>query len=396
MSEPSNGRPTLGLAMIVRNELEHLGAWLPQAADYLDEIVIVDTGSNDGTVEWLRTLPVTLLQQPWAHDFALHRNYGLEHVTADWVLILDADERLDKAGWQALRKLLTTDRTIAYLFPVKNYHTKDDLSAYDLMRSYRLFRNGYGIRYEGAVHNQLAPSIERACIEQGMETAEAGIAIEHFGYALDEPAMKAKQQRIYDMVKRQLEQTPGDPYYLFHLLTVCLAAGRYEEARATAGRIPFGSLRPELQAPAYYKAAQAALYFDEHDRAYDWIQRALRAQPRAAFLHYLRSNILYQMHRFGEGLRAAYRALEYAGQSDQIENGVHVTVDECLLNIGLGYLLSEEYTSAVSYFREALKHNPANESARRHLEWIDRRTTAMAGRPRRDESCKGVAARTFY
>ena len=77
------------------------------------------------------------------------------------------------------------------------------------------------------------------------------------------------------------------------------------------------------------------------------------------------------MHRHSEGLRAAYRALEYTNKPRGRQNQVNLSTDECLNNIGLGYLLSEEHTSALSYFREALRVNPENESAKGYIEWIE-------------------------
>ena len=358
--------------MIVRNEEANLKEWLSDATAHVDEVVIVDTGSDDGTLAFLQSLPVKTLRQPWAHDFALHRNHGLDHVTSDWVLILDADERLSEEDWLDVRSLLQNERTMAYLFGVKNFHTPGDLSSFDMMHSYRLFRNGYGIRYEGSVHNQLAPAIEKACVAVGMGTEHAGISVEHFGYALENPAMEAKRERIYEMVKRQLAQTPNDPYYLYHLLIICLAMEKFNEARETTERLAIDNLRPELQVQAFCKAAQVAMHFDENERARDYVRNALQIQPKTAYLHYLRSNILYQMHRYSEGLRSAYRALEYSRRPAESSHAVHVSIDEYLINVGIGYLLSEEYTSALSYFQEALRKNPSNQSAHQYSDWIQR------------------------
>ena len=372
MSNETTSRPTLCLAMIVKNEERNLKEWLPAAANHCDEIVIVDTGSTDGTIPFLESLPVRILRQTWAFDFALHRNHGLDHVSSDWVLILDADERIDEAGWKTLRTLLSDETAMAFLFQVKNYHTPDNPSGYDVMRSYRLFRSGYGIRYEGAVHNQLAPAIVRACAAHGKRIVDADIQIEHFGYALEKPAMQAKQERIYRMVRKQLFKTPDDPYYLYHLLNICLATRKLDEARQTISRLAFEDLRPELRVQAYYKAAQIYIAYDEYDVADDFIRSALQIQPKAAFLHYLKSNILFQTQRYDHGLRAAYKALEYAGQPRDAQNAIYIPVEECLTNIGLGYLLGKEYTSASSYFREALRLNPAYQAAARYLAWIEK------------------------
>jgi tetratricopeptide (TPR) repeat protein len=270
----------------------------------------------------------------------------LNHVTTDWILILDADERMSETEWASLSALMENRDAMAYQFQVKNYHSATDLSSYDLMESYRLFRNGYGIRYEGAVHNQLAPSIERACILNQMSPASSALVIEHYGYALSQEAMQAKHYRIYAMVKNQLVQNGTDPYYLFHLVNICLAMGRFEEARKAVSILHMPSLRPELRVQAYYKSAQVALHYDDNNTATHYLHQALKIAPEAAFLYYLRSNVFYQMHRFSEGLRDAYRALDLVGYEEESGSLIHLPPDECFSNIGVGYKLSGDHISA--------------------------------------------------
>ena len=298
--------------MIVRDEENNLREWLKEAAKHVHEIVAVDTGSKDGTVDLLKSVGARVFHQEWAEDFSLHRNFGLRNATADWILILDADERLKRVHWFTLSSLLKNEDVMAYSFTVKNYHSVRDLSNYDTMKSYRLFRNHHDIGYTGAVHNQLAPGIQKACRHTGMITQHSYITIEHFGYALTGKAKEDKHERIYKMVTRQLQEDPEDEYYVFHLLNICLAMGKYTEARKAAAKLEIDRLRPELRVQAYYKAAQVEMHFNMYQNARAYIRHALLLAPDAAFLHYLLSNILYQMQRYSAGLRSAYRALDYA------------------------------------------------------------------------------------
>ncbi len=367
--------------MIVRDEAENLREWLPNATKYVNEIVAVDTGSQDDTVSVLESAGAKVLHQPWEEDFAKHRNFGLSHVESDWVLVLDADERLKQVHWYTLRLLLKNEDVIAYSFSVKNYHSPDDLTSYDIMKSYRLFRNNHNITYTGVVHNQLAPAIQKACRHAGMITQHAFITVEHHGYALSEQDKMIKHARIYKMVKKQLEETPDDDYYLFHLLTICLAMGKFTEAREAVSRMSIAQLRPELRVKAYYKAAQVEMHFNMYKAARAYIRYALSIAPGAAFLHYLLSNILYQMHRYSAGLRSAYRALDFAREKSDTTTLVYLPLDECHANIGIGYLLSRDFKQARQYFDESLQINPHNPSATKYLAWIQEHVTDAAARP---------------
>ena len=366
----SSNASSLCLAMIVRDEESNLSEWLLEAARHVEEIVVVDTGSKDGTVDLLKTVGAKVLHQQWADDFSYHRNFGIQHATTDWILILDADERLKRVHWFTLSSLLNNEDVMAYSFTVKNYHSTRDLSNYDTMKSFRLFRNHHDIKYSGSVHNQLVPGIQTACRRTGMITQHSYITIEHFGYALEGKAKEAKHERIYRMVTKQLEKDPRDEYYLFHHLNICLAMGKFAEARNAAALLDIDRLRPELRVQAYYKAAQVEMHFNMYQNARAYIRHALLLAPDAAFLHYLLSNILYQMQRYSAGLRSAYRALDYAKVKTNATTLIHLPLDECLCNVGLGYLLSTNYQQADDYFKQALDHNPENNLAQKYRDWI--------------------------
>lgn len=381
MYQENNPRPTLCLAMIVRDEEANLIEWLPQIRHYLDELVVVDTGSLDGTIPLLLSLDATVLEQPWANDFALHRNYGLDHVKSDWILILDADERLDPGAWHQLPAYLEKQAVLAYAMDVKNYHSQQDLSTFDIMHSYRLFRNGHGIRYTGMVHNQLAESIERATNVYNKTVDRLPFTIEHFGYALSEQGMRAKQHRIYSMVKKQLRLTPDDAYYQHHLLNICLAMQKFDEAKAICSRLDFEKLRPELRVQAYYKAAQVCLHENAFRDSRAYVHKALELTPDASFLHYLRSNIMYQMHRYNEGIRAAYKALELATKGAEDSKSIYLPLDECYYNVGMGYLLLSEYDTAIELLNKALEYNPHNTMVLQYLEWLQTNKNAPTRKP---------------
>ena len=356
--------------MIVKNEAHNLREWIEDAAEHVDEIIAVDTGSTDDTIAVLESVNARILHQPWAEDFAKHRNFGLSQATTDWLLVLDADERLKRVHWFTLSYLLRNEDVMAYSFTVKNYHSQTDLSSFDTMKSYRLFRNKHDILYSGAVHNQLGPAIQAACRKTGMITQHSFITIDHYGYALNESDKAKKHERIYRMVKRQVGRDPFDEYYLFHLLNICLAMGKYKEAREAAAKIDMDKLRPELRIKAYYKAAQVELHYNMHQKARAFLRHALLLAPDAAFLHYLLSNVLYQMRRFSAGLRSAYRALDYSKEKSSTTTLIHLPLDECLSNLGVGYLLSKKYAEAQAYFLEALDHNKENTTATKYIQWI--------------------------
>src|SRR5213592_4364106 len=87
-------RPLLTAAMIARDEERHLPDCLASLTDVVDEVVLVDTGSVDSTVEIARAHGATVLHHVWRDDFSAPRNLGLDNARGRWILYIDADERL--------------------------------------------------------------------------------------------------------------------------------------------------------------------------------------------------------------------------------------------------------------------------------------------------------------
>src|SRR5271165_5855571 len=113
--------PTLALSMIVRDAASDLPACIESVRGVADEIVIADTGSTDHTIEIARTMGARVISIPWEDDFARARNLSLAEVTADWVLSMDADERLDAAAARRLPALIANHKARAYQVPIRNY-----------------------------------------------------------------------------------------------------------------------------------------------------------------------------------------------------------------------------------------------------------------------------------
>ena len=173
--------PTLSLCMIVKNEEHFLPMCLDSVKGYVDEIIIVDTGSTDTTVKIAEKYNAKIYHHPWENSFSKARNYSLKYATGDWILILDADEEIDKEDAHRLKEVIkdpvgseTSPKADLILIPVycKFNNGKND----SIANSERLFRNHLGICYEGIVHNALKHSAP---------TRTENIKLHHHGYNQD-------------------------------------------------------------------------------------------------------------------------------------------------------------------------------------------------------------------
>jgi tetratricopeptide (TPR) repeat protein len=199
--------------MIVRNEEANLPACLASAAEVVDDMVVVDTGSADRTKEVAAAAGARVFEFTWCDDFGAARNESLRHGTGDWILWLDGDERFDDDNRRKLSALKATLDSAAAAFVMKQRSAPgSSQAAPTLVDQVRLFRNLPHIRWEYRVHEQILLAVRRA----GHEVRFTDIAIDHIGY--EDPALRSrKTQRNLRLLLLEKEERPDDPFTLFNL-----------------------------------------------------------------------------------------------------------------------------------------------------------------------------------
>jgi tetratricopeptide (TPR) repeat protein len=205
---------TLSLCMIARDEEQMLPRCLAAVAPAVDEIVVVDTGSQDATIEIARSFGARVIEHAWADSFAEARNISFEAATGDWLMYLDADEVLVAEDAGRLRAL--TGRTWCeafYLFETSFGGEAGDGFAVT-NNALRVFRNRPQYRFEGRVHEQIAhtlPSYAPGRIQQ------TSIRVMHYGYLEAVRDSKGKYQRNVELLRAQVDESPCEPFVHFNL-----------------------------------------------------------------------------------------------------------------------------------------------------------------------------------
>ena len=149
---------TVSLCMIVKNEEDVLERCLESAAELVDEIIIVDTGSTDRTKEIAARFTGQIYDFPWRDDFAAARNESFSHASMDYCMWLDADDVLleeDQTSFLALKESLDPSVSVV----MAPYHTGFDESGRVTFSYYRerLIKNRAGMSWAGAVHEAVTP-----------------------------------------------------------------------------------------------------------------------------------------------------------------------------------------------------------------------------------------------
>lgn len=194
---------TVSLCMIVRNEEDVLARCLESAADLVDEIVIVDTGSTDRTREIAERFTSRIYDFTWTDDFAAARNYAFSLAEKDYCMWLDADDVLleaDRTAFQTLKESLDP----AVCVVMAKYNTGFDESGNVTFSYYRerLIKNHMGLLWEGAVHEAITPA---------GQILYGGFAVTHRKLRPSDPE---RNLRIYEKQLAQgVELEPRQQFY---------------------------------------------------------------------------------------------------------------------------------------------------------------------------------------
>jgi tetratricopeptide (TPR) repeat protein len=229
----------LSACLITRNEATELPRCLRSLRPVCDEIIVVDTGSTDATVEIARAAGCRLCCTTWRDDFAAARNTGLAMARGDWILVVDADEELDDASRQELREAIEDPAAEAYWVRIQSFlgDSPDDTNTVENFYP-RLFRRRREYRFEGAVHEQILPSLGRA----GADVLASEITLLHYGYLSYVVQRKGKARRNTQLIEEALRRNPLDAYQWFNLGTEHLRLRRPQDAER-AFRQALGLLR---------------------------------------------------------------------------------------------------------------------------------------------------------
>jgi tetratricopeptide (TPR) repeat protein len=203
-------------ALIVRDESTFIEDCLESLAGLVDEIVVVDTGSRDDTIDKALRFPIKLHTLAWHQDFSAARNFAIAQASGEWILYIDADERLEVRD-QALWRDIIADKSKAgwklRFYPRVGWTPYSEL---------RLFLNDPRIRFRGVIHERMHDGVRAVCRSDGLDIGLCDIALHHFGY---EGGQRHKITRNIPLLRAYLANDPTRVYCWWHLGEMLLFAG---------------------------------------------------------------------------------------------------------------------------------------------------------------------------
>lgn len=359
-------RPSLSVCMIVRNEAAMLRDCLASTQGVRDELIAVDTGSTDDTAGILAQAGARVVARGWRDDFADARNASIETATGDWILWIDADERLRPAEHERLRQLIGRGGADAFNVSI---HSPTATGGH-VSRAHRLFRNRRGVRFTGRIHEQVSSSLA----ETGARVEAADLHIDHLGYALPPDQMRIKNERNLRLLTIARNEDPRDAYVRFTRAQILMITGNASDAEGelnaalglVSGEPMRAPLPPDIRAAAWNNLAQCALGRGATDEALRCARESLRIAPGQVTGHLMIYRASQAQGRDREALESLYQAARAVDAPARFgDSAIEVAVDRGDLYRAIGHCCVRlgRWVEGKNAFERAGAHGPHRPAA---------------------------------
>jgi glycosyltransferase involved in cell wall biosynthesis len=361
----------LSAALIVRDEASVLDGCLASIRPVVDEIVVVDTGSADCSVEIAMRYGARVIHHPWRDDFAEARNVGLDAAAGEWILYIDADERLRGGDRGSVERLLIGSPAVAFRLLLR-----PDLRSTPY-REHRLWRHDPRVRFRGRIHEKVTPAIAACAQAQGQPIGDCDLLLEHLGYEGDQAH---KHRRNLPLLRAELSREPNNLFNRHHLARVLDGLGEHEEAgRVLSDAVEVARARRGDQLGVLVFTDLVRFRRQREEDVEELLAEARARYPDNKLLWWVEAAALISARRYGESLQLLDRLLAVdlaalPGQGPAYDARIfgefaHEARGACLFQLG-------RYAESAEAYGRASRLNPAN------LGYRAKRSAAL-GRARR-------------
>ncbi len=290
----TEGGNMLGLCMIVKDSSDTIERAIKSVKAYCKQLLVVDTGSQDNTPQIATRLGAEVHFRLWRDDFAYARNYALNFMRTQWIIVLDSDEELDANSFEKNRDLLRNDEIGGINLIIRNFLGDSNQSAITEHRYTRIFRNYKGFKFSGRIHEQIRESIENS----EYKIFESDITIKHYGYS--EKTIERAQRNI-DILEREIIEKPDDFWYKYHLAESQFAGKQFDEARKNFFEaLNSTQLQKNYEELVKIRLAQIALSQNDFDEVAKFLNFVSNDSDIEGFRLFIKAGLFIQQHKFKE------------------------------------------------------------------------------------------------
>lgn len=322
----------------------------------VNEIIIVDTGSEDKTVKIAENFGAKVYYFKWKNNFSEARNESLKYATKDWILIMDADDEFCLEDKEKLKSLLKSnlDNNGVYYFETLNYCGNSiENGNITVNLNPRLFKNNNGFYYEGAVHNQLANSLFKYngyCYN---------IRIFHYGYLDENIKSKGKRERNISLLEEEVKKDINNKYALFNLGNEYFALGNMEKALQYYYKA-YENFDPKVGYSSVLMARIIIAHYSlgEYHKALSIANIGVEYFPIFTDVYYLKSIIYKALNNPSLQIKMLEKCIQLGDPPSELKFLYGIGSFRALYDLAEVFRELKEYDISYNYYIETIKAKP--------------------------------------
>ena len=342
--------------MIVRDEERVLGACLESVSPWVDEIIVVDTGSTDRTVEIAQKAGAKVFDFPWRDDFSAARNESIRHATGDWIFWMDADDTIPPESGQKLHDLvrLAEHRVTGFIMQVHIPPAPGD-NGFTVVDHVKLFRNRPELRFEGRIHEQILESINRV----GGMVQRTPLCVVHSGYDHSPEGQRKKRARDLKLLELDLKDRPGHPFVLFNIGMTAFYMKELDKAQAALEEcLAVSKPHESTVRKVYAMLAGCHEQKGDHAGARARLEAGLSLYPRDPELLFRAGNVYRELGDLAKAEQSYFKLLNEREEGHIDSLDVTMTTYKARHNFALVYQDMGRFGEAEKQWLAALQAHP--------------------------------------
>lgn len=347
---------TISLCMIVKDEEQYIEKCLQSTQDVVNEIIVVDTGSTDRTIEIAESFGAKIFHFSWNNDFSEARNFSLAQALGGWVLFLDADEELDHRDRHKLKETVRIAEADAFLFKVHSYVGEENNES-DILLDGRvsLFRNQKEFRFKGAIHEEITSSIKKYG-EYGIKPC--GIRIIHYGYLDHVIERKKKTDRNKQIIHQELGKNNSNLFIKYALAVEFLQEGKYDSATEVLLNVVNKLTREDpFYSDALYKLCIAMKESKKLTECKCWLEKGLHIFPDYTDLYFLLGSIHLEAGELDEAERLFQHCISLGPSPETYYSIEGIGTFRAWFTLGMIYETRKAIRKAIDAYLCAVQQN---------------------------------------